>query len=163
MRSPLLLALALLPLGEPARAQGAAAIVLADGRVLEGEDVRREGDLIVLELPTGEAIAVPDALVGRLRLGDGGPLPLSRKAPPGLRLAEPETLAGTFVPPPRREEQVAVFGEPARFNPGPIDVSWKPRSWFDPDRDVLARSRARWARSLLDPNWTPSDGFRRER
>ena len=53
-------------------ALASATVVLTDGQVLEGADVRREGDLVTLILATGEALSLPAALVAEIRLAAAG-------------------------------------------------------------------------------------------
>ncbi len=169
-------------------ALASATVVLTDGQVLEGADVRREGDLVTLILATGEALSLPAALVAEIRLAGEGP---SRNvAPSGIRTPEaPEVLAGVPVEPVTPEEATRALGPPARFREGPIrpdwrpedgfegtsadgwspstwaaspvDPSWAPESAYDAREDVLESGRATWRKSILDPTWKPTDGFRK--
>jgi len=162
-------------------------VVLTDGRVLEGIDLRREGDLVLLTLPTGEVVTLPSSAVQETRLS-GSPEP-APPPPTGLTVAEPTQLAGRPVEAPVTSEQLAVFGEPARWaqtptepvfapsmwemdpsennwNPSkwakaPTDPNWVPQSAFDPNKDVLAAGRSTWQKSPTDPTWVPTDGFRK--
>jgi hypothetical protein len=130
-------------------------VVLEDGQVLEGADVRREGDLYIIELESGGVLTIPVSLVKQVRLSSDGE---KKEPPPGLTYAEPRQLAGPPVEPLRPSEAQEVFGEPSRFRPNVIDPTWEPESGF-PDGDVLAGSRSTWQPSVIDPTWTPESGF----
>jgi hypothetical protein len=157
-----------------------AELVLRDGRVLEGVDVRRDGQVYVLELESGERLTFPVELVDEVRLtGDekvkedqlrpgfrnAGPETLSgappdENAPTGLREGEPQTLAGREVRPPRPSEQTEALGEPAQFQKGIVDPEWRPETdWnMDPhEQNNFAPSE--WAEGPVDPNWTPESAF----
>jgi hypothetical protein len=162
-------------------------VVLTDGRVLEGIDLRREGDLVLLTLPTGEIVTLPASAVQEIRLS-GAPEPRPQ-APSGLTAAAPTQLAGRPVEPPAPSEQLAVFGEPARWAPtptdpvfppstwemdpaqnnwnpskwakAPTDPNWVPQSAFDANKDVLAAGRSTWQKGATDPSWVPTDGFKK--
>jgi hypothetical protein len=182
-------------------ALAATELVLQDGRVIEGVELRRDGDSYVLVLESGDAIVIPTVLVKVVRLaGARGPLTRAEpqelgEAPPagpsGLVRAEPRTLAGPEVRPPKTSEQLKVFGAPAQFqqdivdnewqpssdwdmdparqnNFAPskwaenvIDPHWQPESAFDADKDVLAGSRSTFQKSIIDNSWAPTDGFAR--
>lgn len=163
-----------------------AQLVLTDGRSVEGEEVRREGDQYVVTLPSGDAVVIPTPLVREVRLSapPGGPS--------GIKLAEPETLAGDTVHFPTTEEQTAAFAGAARFQPDIVDSRWEPSSdwdvdhperdnnfrpshwrenivssdWtphpaFAADADALAAGRSTWAPSVVQNEWKPTDGFAR--
>ena len=171
---------------------GNASLTLTDGRVLEGREVRRDGDVYLLGLEGGAVIPVPVALVAEVgvRADAAEEAPETQAGPSlptGLTSAEPRILAGAPVEPPRTEDQLAVFGEPARFqqdivrstlgpsywvpdpdehnfNPSkwaraPTDPNWQPTSAFDPREDVLAGSRSTWQKGPVDSAWVPVDGW----
>jgi hypothetical protein len=148
-------------------------LVLRDGRVLSGTELRRDDGNYVLTLEDGEAITLPAEVVDSVRLTGEG---------------RAETLAGEPIRQPSREEQLQVLGPQARFqedivdndweptsdwemtpeknnfNPStwskpPIDPSWEPESSWDEDEDVLASGRTEWKESIIDPGWAPTDGF----
>jgi hypothetical protein len=161
-----------------------ASLRLIDGRILEGQDVRRDGDVYLLTLEGGAVVPVPADLVAEVGIA-AAPEP----APPGLTVAEPQVLAGVAVEPPRTEAQLGALGPPARFQPNvvnsgfqptywvpdpannnfnpstwaqpPIDPDWAPTSAFDPSEDVLAAGRATWQTAPTDPTWVPQDGFKK--
>lgn len=170
-------------------AWGAAAVVLQDGQVLEGIDVRRQGEEVLLTMDGGNVITLPASIVKELRLsGDGS----KEKTPPptAFRNEGPETIAGEKVEPPRKSDQLANAGSTSRFQDdvvdsrwqpstdwdmdpsnndfapstwsrGPMDPNWEPDSAFDAREDVLAEGRSGWQKSIVDPTWKPEDGYRR--
>ncbi len=167
-----------------------ASLRLTDGRVLKGRDVRRDGDTFLLSLDGGAVVPVPAELVAEVGIESAPePPPLPEKVP-GLTYGEPQTLAGAPVTPPTTSEQLAVFGEPAKFQPdivkssfqpkywvpdpeqnnwnpstwaqSSIDPNWQPTSAFDPNKDVLADSRSTWQKSSIDSTWVPQDGFKKK-
>jgi hypothetical protein len=100
------------------------------------------------------------------------------------------SLAGPEVPMPTPQDQLAVFGEPAKFaqspvvsgfppkmwemdpaqnnwNPSewaksPTDPNWQPTSAYDMSKDVLEDSRSQWAKAPTDSSWQPTDGFQKK-
>lgn len=170
-----------------------ASLRLTDGRVLEGRDVRREGDLYILVLEGDTVVPIPASLVAEVGISASpqpAPVPPPTSPPvPGLTYPEPQTLAGVPVTPPITSEQLAVFGEPAKFqqdivrstleptywvmdpaqnnwNPSkwakaPTDPNWQPTSAYDMNKDVLADSRSNWAKAPTDSTWVPQDGFKK--
>ena len=156
----------------------ASELVLQDGQVVRGAEVRRDGDNYVVVLESGDTVVLPAALVKEVRLEE--------QAPPE---PEPQQLAGTPVTPPKTSDQLKVFGEPAKFQGNPadhewrpksdwnndptennnwapsewaqssIDPEWKPESAFDPGADVLEEGRATFQQGSIDNSWTPTDGF----
>ena len=154
-----------------------AELVLRDGRVIRGVDVRRDGDLYVIELESGEKISLPAELVEEVRLsgqGDGpAPPPGIRRgepqtlssslpdedAPSGLRTGDPQTLAGVEVRPPRPSEQTRVLGPPAEFVKDIVDSSWTPKSDWDMDPSGNNFNPSTWAEAPVDSDWKPSSAY----
>jgi hypothetical protein len=162
---------------------------LTDGRVLDGLDVRRDGDMYLLELAGGTVVPVPVSLVAEVGIkGTPAPPPVVPEGvPTGLTYSEPRLLAGPEVKPTTPNEQLAVFGKPAEFQPNvvtttlgptywapdpaqhnwapsqwakaPIDSEWHPTSAYDPNENVMAAGEAKWANSIVDSSWAPTDGF----
>jgi hypothetical protein len=130
-------------------------VVLQDGQAIDAEDVRRDGDVYVVELEAGGALTIPVSLVSEIRVAERGAQP---KPVPGLTYGEPEQLAGPLVDPLDPADAQAVFGEPSRFRPSVLDPNWEPTSGF-PQGDVLADSRSTWRPSIIDPSWQPESGF----
>ncbi len=157
-----------------------AELLLADGTVLRGVEVRLEGGLYLLELDSGEVAAIPAALVRELRLLDvrmtaegttvgvasdvARPAsqqdPLSRflETRPGWRRGAPQDVAGAPWRIHDTQRQTAVFGPPARFQPG-LPFRFKPFHAWDRSIDVLAGNRSTWSRPILDPVWRPRSAF----
>lgn len=152
-----------------------AELVLRDGTIIRGADLRREGELYVVELEEGERLSLPGALVEEVRLsGEGGesaPSPGRGEAqldadsferesrPPEPRRVEPRVLAGTRVRPPRPSEQTRILGSPARFPKSIVDSGWTPRSDWEANRSGNDFRPSTWARSPLDPGWRPRSAF----
>ena len=157
-----------------------AELLLTDGTVLKGVEVRLEGGLYLLELDSGEVAAIPAALVRELRLLDvrtteeGTTVsvasdvarPASQQDPlghfvetrPGWRRGAPQDVAGTPWRLHDAQQQTAVFGPPARFQTG-LPFRFKPVHAWDRSIDVLAGNRSTWPRPILDPVWKPSSAF----
>lgn len=188
MNGRIVLAFALLAPGATP-AWSASAVVLQDGQVLSGVDVRRQGEEVLLTLDGGNVITLPASIVKEIRLsGDGSPG--KKEAPTAIRKDGSEVLAGEEVRAPRTSEQLANAGSTSRFqegvvdsnwqpttdwdmdpsnndfapstwSKGPVDPNWQPDSAFDAREDVLAEGRSGWQKSIVDPSWKPEDGFRR--
>ena len=163
----------------PARAE--TELKLVDGRVLTGTDLRRDGENYVLRLESGEQITLPMALVESVGLIGSKPPPLQNPPPPeapGIRVAEPETiagyqpdtpgirsegpeqLAGDPVRAPTTSEQLSVFGEPSRFQKGVIDPNWQPETDWNMDPETQNNfAPSTWSEDVIDPNWQPESAY----
>lgn len=137
-----------------AAALAGAELVLVDGRVLQGDSVRREGDLYVLSTKTGD-VTMPGDLVDRVQL-TGEPEP---RPPTGFRDAGPQQLAGAPVQPTSPAEATAAIGNPSSFRKSPVDSEWHPTSAYDMNKDVLADSRSTFVQSPINPEWHPTSAF----
>lgn len=157
-----------------------AELLLTDGTILKGVEVRLEGGFYLLELDGGEIAAIPAELVRELHLldlrrteegttvGVGSDVarpesqqdPLSRfvETRPGWRRGAPQDVAGTPWRFHDAQQQTAVFGQPSRFQPG-LPFRFKPVHAWDRSNDVLSGSRSSWPRSILDPVWKPQAAF----
>lgn len=191
-------------------------LVLIDGKTLDGVDVRRDQQVYLLTLENGRVAAVPVELVKEVRLE--GPAKeraeesVEKRGPdgiviedaedartlagedefqhPGVRYGTGQQLAGPDAVTIDTSEELAVFGEPAKFQEDIIDPDWVPESdwdddpvknnnfapstwskgWNDPEwqpesafdrnEDVLADSRSTWSDSVIDNEWRPTDGFK---
>ena len=86
-------------------------------------------------------------------------------APVGLRVTEPETVAGPRgpVPGPRTSGQLDVFRKSSTgFPRSIIDPGWQPSSDWDNSTDLNNFNPSRWRTGTLNPNWYPRDGFKRQ-
>jgi hypothetical protein len=165
---------------------GETELVLIDGRVLSGREVRREGDEYVLTLESGDEISLPTQLVESVRLigkkeepeqpdedefmqthpglRTAGPEALGGVSPPpgpsGLRSEGPQQLAGDPVSRPSRSEQLEVFGEPAEFRKDIVDNSWTPTTDWNMDPETQNNwAPSKWAEDIVDPSWEPESAF----
>jgi hypothetical protein len=149
-------------------------LVLTDDRVLEGIDLQLRDGVYQLTLESGEVLTFPAELVTEVRLNDKQAPAEESDAPetpagekdevhPHVAASEPQTIAGQKgVPtaPPTTSEQLEVFGRPGnQFQKSPMDPNWTPKNAYDPDADVLADSRSKWAQSPMDNEWVPESGF----
>jgi len=163
-----------------------AEVVLRDGRVLRGADVRRDADLYLLQQDSGTIVPLPLELVVEIRLLESqraDPVPadvvdpvsgLTRRRSPrtlagypnepeGMDSSGPRQLVGEPIEPPRTSEQLAGLGKPARFARGVIDSSWTPVSGWMKSR-LTGRepgSPVRWSAGPVDPSWEPRSAFPR--
>jgi len=142
-------------------------LVLRDGRVLEGIDVRRDGEIYLVRVESGGVITIPVVFVREVRLvgkaQERAEESAARQGPTGIGDAKPQTLGGTTVTAPKTSEQLAVLGEPAKFQDNIIDPTWTPTS--DWDNDPLKGNNwnpAKWSESIIDPTWEPTSAFDRD-
>lgn len=146
--------------------------------------------MYLLMLDGDTVVPIPAELVSEVGVSASPEPEPPPDAVPGLTYAKPQTLAGVPVQPPTTQEQLAVFGKPARFQPdvvksgfepkvwvpdpsqnnfnpskwaqSPTDPNWQPTSAFDPNEDVLADSRSTWQKAPTDTAWVPQDGFQKK-
>jgi len=155
-----------------------AELILRDGSVLRGVEVRLAGDVYILESATGEAVSVPLELVAELRLGGGAGEDDSRgpalressgrrvagadrdpRAPSGLREAEPRSLAGGEARFARPSEQLRVFRDPGTFPRSVIEHRWSPRSDWKLNLENNEFAPVEWAEGPVESGWTPRSAF----
>lgn len=154
-----------------------AELVLRDGTVLRGTEVRREAELYVIELESGERVSLPAELVEEVRLSgereESAPPPGERDdrperpdarvsaddGPSGLRQGEPQTLAGIGVRPPRPAEQTRALGPAARFQRDIVRARWTPKSDWDMNPARNDFNPSTWPRSPVDTGWRPRSAF----
>jgi len=156
-------------------------VVLQDGRVIVGIEVRRDGDNYVIVLENGQAIVLPMALVETVRLGaEPEPEPeerydprtgLTRSEPQelaaplpkgavGVVISEPRQLAGDPVRVPTTDEQLAVFGKPAEFQKDIIDNRWEPTSDWNMDPKTQNNfAPSTWSQDIVDHSWEPTSDW----
>jgi hypothetical protein len=134
----------------------ASSLVLTDGQVIRGTDVKRQSDSYFVTMTDGSTVAVPAALVKEVRLEDANVV----QAPHGFDPSGPRTLAG-----PGRfasqdpKDQLAVFDGPTRWPESAVDTTWVPTNSYDPDADVMAFTRSTWAKSAVDTTWAPKSAY----
>ncbi len=83
---------------------------------------------------------------------------LAGSAPSGIRVTEPEALAGFPGPlrPPGTFEQLDVFGKSSTsFSRGIVDPRWSPGSDWNNSTDLNNFALSRWYQSPIDPSWEP--------
>jgi hypothetical protein len=149
-------------------------LVLKDGQVLKGVDVRRNGDLYELQSEGGQVIPIPSALVEEVRLSGekeekkpelapgfvaDGPQQLAGDPAKGLVASDPEVLAGQKVTPPRTSEQLNALGEPSKFQKGVVDPEWRPSSDWDMSAENNNFAPSKWQDSIIDESWQPSSDY----
>ncbi|MCP3979643.1 MAG: hypothetical protein GY716_09980 [bacterium] len=169
----LLLALA------PATPRGETELVLVDGRVLSGTEVRRDGGSYVLRLDGGDEITLPAELVESVRLtGKREPEPqtpptglvvaepqtLAGSPPPdgpsGIRTTGPQTLAGAPVRAPTTAEQRGTLGPAAKFQKDIVKNDWQPTTDWNMDPDSQNNfNPSTWAGDVIDPTWEPESAY----
>ena len=136
----------------------ASSLVLTDGQVIKGTDVRREGDSYLVTIAGGNTVAFPSALVKEVSLEDD----VKPAAPKGYDTSGAKTLAG---PSPGQlhsqdpKDQLAVFGPPTRWSKDAVDTTWVPTNAYDPNVDVMANSRSTWSKSAIDTTWVPTNAY----
>ncbi len=132
----------------------ASSLILTDGQIIKGTNVRREGDSYLVTIAGGNTVAFPTALVKAITL-DEDPRP---PAPPGFDNSPPKTLAGpppADIPSQNPKDQLKVFGPPAKWSNDAVDTTWVPTNAYDPNVDVMAGSRSTWSKSAVDTTWVP--------
>jgi len=152
-------------------------LVLKDGKVLKGVDVRRNGDLYELQREGGEVIPIPSALVEEVRLSGekeetkpelapgfvaDGPQELAGDPAKGLVASQPQVLAGEKVTPPRTSEQLAALGKPSKFQKGVVNSDWRPSSDWDMSAENNNFAPSKWQDSIIDESWQPSSDYTAE-
>ena len=149
-----------------------ATLVLKDGQVLQGVEARREGDVVVLRLASGDALSFPADLVAEIRIGQPAkPGEGSSKEQPnqtkrpgertssGLTAADPQTLAGQNLKRPNTREQLEVLGAPAQFSQTGTAWRWTPKNSLPTEPVWDEFNTAKWPTPPVDPRWTPDSAF----
>lgn len=138
----------------PSAVWASAALVLNDGQVIRGSEVRRDGDQFLVTMAGGNTVPFPAALVREIKFEEDVPPP-----PPGFDVSGPKQLAGPPVPPPNTADALKVMGPPTRWSKDAVDTSWQPTNAWDPNVDVLAGSRSTWSKSAVDTTWKPVNAY----
>ncbi len=130
----------------PAVVFASSSLVLTDGQVIQGSEIKRQGDAYLVTVDGGNTVTFPVVLVKELRFDDAG--------------SAPSTLADLIEKAWRdSKDQLKALGPPTQWSKSPIDSTWTPVSAFDVDKDVLAHSRSTWSKSAIDTTWVPKSGF----
>ena len=131
-------------------------LVLSDGQVIKGSEVRRDGDSYYVTMTDGNTAVFPSALVKEIKFDDDGPT----AAPPGFDYSGPRQLAGPVVPPSQDpSDQLKVLGPPTQWSKNAVDTSWTPTSAYDLNADVMAGSRSTWSKNAVDTTWVPTNAY----
>lgn len=173
---PVVVSLAWLAAGGPLLADFE--LLLEDGRVLNGVDVRREKGEYLLQMADGQTVSIPEELVAEVRItaghaagfgmveaepqqleGDAVDLDDENRPASGMVRGHAEVLAGEEIRPPRTSEQTKALGPPAEFSKGVIDPTWRPESVFNASNDVTNFNPSTWAEDIVDHSWTPSSDY----
>jgi hypothetical protein len=151
-------------------------LVLQDGQVLEGTDVRRDGGLYLLEQESGAVMTIPVELVKEVQLEQDAPkfdprtgitshtkpetLAGSSTRPAGVVVGQPQTLAGQEVRAPSRSEQLSALGPPSEFAKDIIDPTWHPTSdWNNNPEEMNNFAPSTWSKGVVDSDWAPKDAY----
>jgi hypothetical protein len=140
-----------------ALAEASSSLVLTDGQIIKGTDVKREGDSYLVTMSDGNTVAFPSALVKEVKIEDD---PETVQPPQGFDYSGPKTLAGygeyTSQDP---KDQLKVFGGPTSWPKNVVDTTWVPTSAYDPDVDVMAGSRTTWSKNAIDTTVVPKSAY----
>lgn len=151
-----------------------AELVLQDGKVLKGREVKRVGNLYNLTLESGDVATFPIEFVREVRLSAkqrdpdfyglqrAEPATLAGESarPKGVLVEQPRVLAGTNVKPITPAEATAALGPPAKWQKGVINPEWRPTSDWDNNPETTNNfAPSTWAKGTIDPNWEPTSGF----
>lgn len=142
-------------------------LVLQDGRIVTGIEVRRDGDNYLVTLAGGETIVIPAVLVKAVRLEGtkpDKPRVLAGQPPPdgpsGIVTDAPKQLAGNPAKPPSTRDQTAALGEPSKFQKNIIDPSWTPTTdWNMNPEEQNNFAPSTWSKSIIDPSWKPESAW----
>jgi hypothetical protein len=130
----------------PVAAFASSSLVLNDGQVIKGSEIKRQGDAYLVTMADGNKVAFPVVLVKELRFDDDGLAPAPLPDPVEKAWRDPK-------------DQLKALGPPTQWSPNAVDTTWAPVSGFDVDKDVLAHSRSTWSKSAVDTTWVPKSGF----
>ncbi len=134
----------------PTLSFAASSLVLNDGQVIKGSEIRREGDSYLVTMTGGNTVAFPAALVKEVKFDDdGSPTRWSKDA-----------VDTSWAPTSAYDPDKDVMAESrSTWSKSAVDTEWKPTSGFDTSKDVMAGSRSAWSKSAVDTEWKPADGF----
>jgi hypothetical protein len=159
-------------------------VVLNDGQRIPAVSARRDGDVVEIQLATGDMLSYPASSIASIELSapasppppppiSGPPLDFPPAPPPGenkpisgppLNFPKPprggpKPISGPEVQPTTVAQQQAVFTSPYQPQAPIIDPTWQPTSAYDMNADVLADSRTQWSKPIIDPTWNPTPAY----
>ncbi len=154
-------------------------VVLKDGQRIEGIDVQRQGDVVEIQLKTGDMMTIPASLVQQIEVVAAPPPPISGPPLPPSEGedAQPKNLSGPPLPEPKEkdgkprtlsgpgvtaspsaQQQLAVFGPPPPPQQPIIDPTWQPTSGI-PEWTKPEMKPTEWSEPIVDPTWTPTSAY----
>ncbi|MCU0224848.1 MAG: hypothetical protein MUF27_12450 [Acidobacteria bacterium] len=160
-------------------------VVLKDGQRIPAVSATRDGDVVEIQLATGDMLSYPASSIASIELSTPPPPPpppppisgpalnLPPAPPPGenkpisgpaLNFPKPpkdgpKPISGPEIQPTTIAQQQAVFTSPYQPQAPIIDPTWQPTSAYDKNADVLADSRTQWSKPIIDPTWTPTPAY----
>jgi|KBSSwiStaDraftv2_1062776.scaffolds.fasta_scaffold34371_2 hypothetical protein len=126
------------------------ALVLNDGQVIRGNEVRRDGDNYLVVMAAGNTVTFPGALVKEVKIDDeGAPTRWSKDA-----------VDTSWQPTNAYDPNADVMANTrSKWSEDAVDTQWQPTSAYDPNKDVMEGSRSTWGKNAVDTEWKPQDGF----
>jgi len=159
-------------------------VVLTDGQRIQAVSATRDGDVVEVQLATGDLLSYPASSVASIELSapaappppppiSGPALNLPAPPPPGENKpisgpaltypkppkGGPKPISGPDIQAPTVAQQQAVFTSPYQPQAPIIDPTWQPTSAYDMNADVLADSRTEWSKPIIDPTWNPTPAY----
>lgn len=158
-------------------------VVLTDGQRIPAVSATRDGDVVEVQLATGDLLSYPATSVASIELSarpapaqppiSGPALNLPTPPPPGENKpisgpalnypkppkGRPKPISGPEIQAPTVTQQQAVFTSPYQAKAPIIDPTWQPTSAYDMNADVLADSRTQWSKPIVDPTWNPTPAY----
>ena len=137
------------------RVLAGSALILTDGQVINGTEIRRDGDSYLVTMEGGSIVPFPAQLVKEIKLESDAP----PKPPAGWDYGGPRQFAGSPIPTQNPADQLKVFGPPTRWSKDVVDTTWQPTSAYDLSKDVMEGSRAKWSQNAVDTTWQPTSAY----
>jgi hypothetical protein len=158
-------------------------VVLTDGQRIQAVSATRDGDVVEVQLATGDLLSYPASSIASIELSakpapppppiSGPALNLPTPPPPGETepisgpalsypkppKGGPKPISGPDVRPPTVSQQQAVFTSPFQAKAPIVDPTWQPTSAYDMNADVLADGRTEWSQPIIDPTWNPTPAY----
>jgi len=108
------------------RVLAGSALILTDGQVINGTEIRRDGDSYLVTMEGGSIVPFPAQLVKEIKLESDAP----PKPPAGWDYGGPRQFAGSPIPTQNPADQLKVFGPPTRWSKDVVDTTWQPTDGF---------------------------------